>query len=147
MWHGGNLAIIIAIDALVSCKKHKHRNEMRWNNVSHKHGKPKHGRHKWQMRNKKKMVHGDVCVSVMNSNLCQQWWPFICVNNDGPSEKVLAMASLAHNAYKHSICWRGNLTKELTWRIISLWWRNIGDGDHQQGNVTRECQQVLEMAS
>jgi hypothetical protein len=36
------------------------------------HGKPKHGTHKWQMKNKKKMVDSDVCVNVMAFNLCQQ---------------------------------------------------------------------------
>jgi hypothetical protein len=33
MWHGGNLAIVIAIEALAFCRKHKHRNEMKWDEV------------------------------------------------------------------------------------------------------------------
>jgi hypothetical protein len=64
------------------------------------------------MRNNQKMVDGDVCVSVMASNLCQRWPP-ICVNSDGLNEEVLTMTSLTHSAHRHSICWRGKLTKEL----------------------------------
>jgi hypothetical protein len=30
MWHGGNLAIVIAIEASTFYKKHKHKDEMRW---------------------------------------------------------------------------------------------------------------------
>jgi hypothetical protein len=29
MWHGGNLAIVIAIEASTFCRKHKHINEMK----------------------------------------------------------------------------------------------------------------------
>jgi len=38
---------------------------------SHKLGKPKHGRHKWQMKDKKKLIDNNVCNSAMASNLCQ----------------------------------------------------------------------------
>jgi hypothetical protein len=68
------------------------------------HGRPKHGRHKCQMRDKKKMVDGDVCVNAMAFSLLQQRWPPICVNSDGLIEKVIMMASWAHCAHRHSIC-------------------------------------------
>lgn len=72
-------------------------------------------KHKWQMKDKKKMVDGNVFISVMASSLHQYQWPSICVNSDGLNEEVLAMASWAHSAHKHSVCWRGNsVNLELT---------------------------------
>jgi hypothetical protein len=61
------------------------------------------------------MVDGDVYVNVMASNLCQQWWPPICVNNDRLSEKILTMASLAYSAiniqFIGEAIWERNLLK------------------------------------
>jgi hypothetical protein len=104
--------------------------------------KLKHGRHKWQMRTIKKMVDGDVCVSVMASNLCQQHWPPICVNKDGLSEEVLTMASLAHSAHRHSICAgkaiqaRSLLEGPLAYGEGTLGMGTINEGT-SQGNINR----------
>jgi len=61
------------------------------------------------------MVDGDVYVSVMAFNLCQQWWPPICVNNNRLTKEILTMASLAYSAIDTQIIgeaiWERNLLK------------------------------------
>jgi hypothetical protein len=85
----------------------------------------------------KNMIDNNAYISAMASNLHQEWWPPIYVNNDGLNEEVLAMVFVAHNAHKHLVWKKGNLAKELGWRIVNLWWKNVGDGDCQRGNVNK----------
>jgi hypothetical protein len=47
------------------------------------------------------------------------------------------MASWVNSTHKHLVCWKGNLAKDLAWRIISLWQKNVGDGDIQWGNADK----------
>jgi hypothetical protein len=53
------------------------------------------------------------------------------------------MASWVNSAHKHLVCWRSNLAKDLAWRIVRLWQKNIRDGNIKWGNVNKEASIVF----
>jgi hypothetical protein len=87
------------------------------------------------------MVDGDVCVSVMTLNLCQQQWPHICVNSNGLSEEVLIMAywHIVHidtQLAREAIRPRSLLEGPLVYGGGALGMGTINEGA-SQGNINR----------